>query len=200
MWIRRARVVVVVLVVAAAAAGCSDSEEHGSSSTTVPAGYISFQDAEDGVVLAVPRDWEIPRNAEALQQRADVVRSQNPRLAEILLAAKTLVTQAKVFAVHPQGSSSMNLLVQAAGETRLDDIPGPAAAEFRRRGVTVQSQERTTLGGVEAVKLSMKLPLTDTATVDEVQYYAVTRGKVFILTLTGSDPALGVIAESVRLS
>ncbi len=197
---RLAGLSLVVLVVVASAFACSDSKEKESTRPTVPSDYVDFEDAEDGVSLAVPKDWEIPRNPEVLQQRADAVRSQNPRLADIMLAAKTLVSKAKVFAVHPQGSSSMNLLVEKAGDTSLDDIPGPATAELRRRGVTIQSQERTTLGGVEAIKVAARLPLTDTSVIEQVQYYAVTRGKVFILTLTGSDPALRVIVDSVRLS
>ncbi len=200
MRARTVALLLLALLVVVGAVACSDSETKESTEGTVPADYVPFEDVEDGVALAIPKDWEVPRNPEILQQRADAVRGQNPRLADIMLAAKTLVTKAKVFAVHPQGSSSMNLLVEKAGNTALDDIPGPAAAELRRRGVTIQSQERTTLGGVQAIRLSARLPLTDTTVLDQVQYYAVTRGKVFILTLTGSDPALGVIVESVRLS
>ncbi len=194
------RLLLVALLVLGGAFACSGSGDRESTRGTVPPEYVPFEDTEAGVALAVPKDWEVPRDPEVLQRRADAVRGENPRLADIMLAAKTLVTKAKVFAVHPQGSSSMNLLVENAGDTALDDIPGPATAELRRRGVTVQSQERTTLGGVEAIKVAARLPLTDTTAIQQVQYYAVTRGKVFILTLTGTDPALGVIVDSVRLS
>jgi hypothetical protein len=46
----------------------------------------------------------------------------------------------------------------------------------------------------------MKFPVNAEQTVDEVQYYVIKRGRAYILTLTGHDPALDVIAESMAIS
>ena len=200
-------VAVVLLAVITGPVGCGGSgpeEKRGRAgpggSTTVPSGYVEFADAETGFAMAIPEDWEVPRNAELLQQQADAVREQNPGLADVLYAAMTLINKAEVFALNPESSSSVNLLVEAARGVTLDEIPEPAIAALRRRGATVQSQERTTLGGAPAGKLAIRSPITPDTIVDQVQYYAISGDKVFILTLTGRDPALDVIAESVRLT
>lgn len=205
---RRWRVVSAALALAIGFVGCNGGDDSGrpgpatgaEAEQRVPPGYVEVEDAEAGVAVAVPANWQIPRNAELLQQQADAVREQDPRLAEILVAAKTLISQAKIFALHPEGAASFNLLVKKAEGVSLDNLPGPAVAELRRRGATVQSQERTTLGGVAAVKITMKSPFTAGTTVDQAQYYAAKDGKTFILTFTGSDPALEVIVKSVRFT
>jgi hypothetical protein len=199
--------VVVVLAAGLVACGGSGSEDRGAragsgrtTTTTVAAGYKEFREAEKGFALAIPQDWQIPRNAEVLQQQADAVREQNPRLAEALTSAKTLITQGHMFAVHPEGAGSVNLIVSPARRARLEDVGEPAVNELRSRGVTVHSQERTTLAGVPAVKLTMSLTDTRGVRFDSVQYHAIKGERIFILTLTGHDPALGVIAQSLRLT
>ncbi|HEX2192466.1 MAG TPA: hypothetical protein VHH09_04675 [Acidimicrobiales bacterium] len=182
----------------------SDGGAGGSATTqaTIPAGYIEVKDAGAGFAVAVPQDWQqIPLNAETLRRQADAVRAQNPKLAETLAAAQGLIGGGgKLFAIHPDGSSNVNLIVTDSGGAQLEDIPGPAIRELRSRGATIESQERTSLGGEDAVKVTMKFPVTAQETVHEVQYYAVKRGKAFILTLTGHDPALEVIAQSLHLT
>ena len=211
---RRWRAVGVALAVVLGLVGCGGSDEGEESSSeggtagsvttqaTIPAGYIDVKDAETGVSVAVPQDWQqVPLNAETLRRQAEAVRAQNPKLAETLAAAQGLIGGGgKLFAIHPDGSSNVNLIVTDSGGAQLEDIPGPAVRELRSRGATIESQERTSLGGEDAVKVTMKFPVTAQETVDEVQYYAVKRGKAFILTLTGHDPALDVIAQSLHLT
>jgi hypothetical protein len=189
--------VAVAVVVALAACGGADSDQ---DEPAVPLGYVEIRDAETGFAVAIPQEWQVPRNAEALQRQADAVREQNPRLAEVLSSAKALVAQGKVFALHPDGSSSVNLVVSPSPGADLEDIPGPAVDDLRRHGAIVERQERTTFGGHKAIKVVTKLPVTADVTVSGVQYYVVKRGKTFIFTLTGHDPALDVIARSVRLN
>jgi hypothetical protein len=212
---RQVRAVGVALVVVLGLLGCgsdSDSDESSSEETTeataaptartVPAGYIDVKDEETGVSVAVPQDWQqVPLNAATLRQQADAVRTENPKLAETLDSAEALIGGGgKLFAIHPDGESNVNLIVTDSGGAKLEDIPGPAVRELRSRGATIESQERTTLGGDEAVKVTMKFPVSASETVDEVQYYVIKRGRAYILTLTGRDPALDVIAKSMAIS
>lgn len=208
------RAVGAALAVVLGLAGCGgsdDGEESGSPATTarattteatVPAGYVEFADPETGFSAAIPQDWDqVPLNAETLRRQAEAVRPQNPKLAETLDAAQGLIAGGgRLFAIHPERSSNVNLIVTDAQGAELEDIPEPAVSELRRRGAIIESQERATLGGEDAVKVTMKFPVTATETVEEVQYYVIKRGKAFILTLTGRDPALDVIVESVRLT
>jgi hypothetical protein len=213
---RQWRAVGVALAVVLGLLGCgSDPDEESSGSEgkssqettattqrTVPAGYMDVKDAETGFSVAVPQDWQqVPLNAATLRQQADAVRGQNPKLAETLDSAQGLIGGGgKLFAIHPDGSSNVNLIVTDAQGTKLEDIPGPAVRELRSRGATIDSQERTTLGGEEAVKVTMRFAVTAERTVDEVQYYVIKRGRAFILTLTGRDPALDVIANSMTFN
>ena len=213
---RQVRAVGVALAVVLGFVGCgSDSDdsatERSSEQTTatraqtartVPAGYIDVKDAETGVSVAVPQDWQqVPLDAATLRQQADAMRDENPELAETLDSAQGLIGGGgKLFAIHPDGSSNVNLIVTDAQGAKLEDIPGPAVRELRSRGATVESQERTTLGGEDAVKVTMKFPVNAEQTVDEVQYYVIKRGRAYILTLTGRDPALDVIAKSMAIS
>lgn len=209
---RQVRAVGVALVVVLGFVGCgSDSEESADEETTattsagtartVPAGYIDVKDAETGVSVAVPQDWQqVPLNAATLRQQADAMREENPKLAETLDSAQGLIGGGgKLFAIHPDGNSNVNLIVTDAEGAKLDDIPGPAVRELRSRGATIESQERTTLNGEDAVKVTMKFPVSASQTVDEVQYYVIKRGRAYILTLTGHDPALDVIAKSMAI-
>lgn len=205
----RAVGVAVAVVLGLVACGGSDSDEGKSSKGTtagrersVPAGYIDVKDAETGFSVAIPQDWQqVPLNADTLRRQADAVRPQNAKLAETLDSAQNLIgTGGKLFAIHPDGSSNVNLIVTDSEGAKLEDIPGPAVRELRSRGATVQSQERTKLGEEDAVKVTMKFPVTPQETVDEVQYYVIKRGKAFILTLTGRDPALDTIAQSIRIT
>jgi hypothetical protein len=213
---RQVRAVGVALVVVLGFVGCgSDSDDNASERSseqttatrarperTVPAGYIDVKDSETGVSVAVPQDWQqVPLNAETLRQQAEAVRRENPKLAETLDSAQGLIGGGgKLFAIHPDGNSNVNLIVTDAAGAKLEDIPGPAVRELRSRGATVESQERTTLGGEDAVKVTMKFPVNAEQTVDEVQYYVIKRGRAYILTLTGRDPALDVIARSMAIS
>ncbi len=202
----------LAIVLGLVGCGGSDDGEEGRSdggtakpattAVTIPAGYIEVKDAEAGFTVAIPQDWQqVPLNAETLRRQAEAVRSQNPKLAETLAAAQGLIGGGgKLFAIHPDGSSNVNLIVTDSEGAQLEDIPGPAVRELRNRGATIESQERTRLGGENAVKVTMKFPVTAQETVDEVQYYAIKRGKAFILTLTGHDPALDVIANSLHLT
>ena len=216
---RHVRAVGVALVVVLGLVGCGSDSDSDESSTeerpaetsaettpqterTVPAGYIDVKDAETGVSVAVPEDWQqVPLNAATLRQQADAVRSENPKLAENLDSAQRLIGGGgKLYAIHPDGESNVNLIVTDSGGTKLEDIPGPAVRELRSRGATIESQERTTLNGEEAIKVKMKFPLSAEKSVDEVQYYVIKRGRAYILTLTGHDPALDVIANSMAIS
>jgi hypothetical protein len=215
---RQVRTVAVALAMVLGLVGCgSDSDEKsadegsseettetttGETARTVPAGYIDVKDSETGVSVAVPQDWQqVPLNAATLRQQADAVRERNPKLAETLDSAQGLIGGGgKLFAIHPEGESNVNLIVTDSGGATLEDIPGPAVRELRSRGATIQSQERTSLNGEDAVKVTMKFPVTPEETVDEVQYYVIKRGRAYILTLTGHDPALDVIAKSMAIS
>lgn len=215
---RQVRAVGVALVVVLGLVGCGSDSDSDESSTeerptersaettprtarTVPAGYIDVKDAETRVSLAVPQDWQqVPLNAETLRQQADAVRAENPKLAETLDSAQGLIGGGgKVFAIHPDGNSNVNLIVTDAEGAKLEDIPGPAVRELRNRGATIESQERTKLNGEDAVKVTMKFPVTAQESVDEVQYYVIKGGRAYILTLTGHDPALDVIANSMAI-
>jgi hypothetical protein len=209
---RQVRAVGLALAVVLGLVGCgSDSDDKSSDDSTeeapqtartVPAGYIDVKDAETGLSLAVPEDWQqVPLNAETLRQQADAVRQTNPKLAETLDSAQGLIGGGgKVFAIHPDGKSNVNLIVTNAEGAKLDDVPGPAVRELRNRGATIESQERTTLGGEDAVKVTMKFPVSAEESVDEVQYYVIKRERAYILTLTGKDPKLDVIANSLSIS
>ena len=208
---KQVRAVGLALVVVLGLMGCGSdsddkaaesSEEKAETSRTVPPGYIDVKDAETGVSVAVPEDWQqVPLNAATLRQQADAVRSENPKLAENLDSAQRLIGGGgKLYAIHPDGESNVNLIVTDSGGTKLEDIPGPAVRELRSRGATIESQERTTLNGEEAIKVKMKFPLSAEKSVDEVQYYVIKRGRAYILTLTGHDPALDVIANSMAIS
>ena len=214
---RQVRAVGVALVVMLGLVGCgSDSDESSSEETTakttaettaetartVPAGYIDVKDAETGVSVAVPDDWtQVPLNSATLRQQADAVRKENPKLAETLDSAQGIIgSGGKLFAIHPDGESNVNLIVTDAEGAKLEDVPGPAVRELRSRGATIQSQERTTLNGEDAVKVVMTFPVSAEESVDEVQYYVIKRGRAYILTLTGRDPALDVIAKSMAIS
>ena len=216
---RHVRAVGVALVVVLGLVGCGSDSDSDESSTeerpaetsaettpqterTVPAGYIDVKDAETGVSVAVPQDWQqVPLNAETLRQQADAVRTENPKLAETLDSAEALIGGGgKLFAIHPDGDSNVNLIVTDSEGAKLEDIPGPAVRELRSRGATIESQERTKLGAEDAVKVTMKFPVSASQTVDEVQYYVIKRGRAYILTLTGRDPALDVIARSMVIS
>jgi hypothetical protein len=95
----------------------------------------------------------------------------------------------------------VNVIVTAAGAATLDDVPGPAVARLRDRGAVLRSEERTTVGGVPCVKLALTLPLTPdgTGTVDKTQYYLLAGGRAYVVTLTGNDPALELVADSLRI-
>ena len=215
---RQVRAVGVALALVLGLMGCgSDSDENSadersseektgdtaaSTDRTVPTGYIDVKDAATGVSVAVPQDWQqVPLNAATLRQQADALREQNPKLAETLDSAQGLIGGGgKLFAIHPDGESNVNLIVTDSGGAKLEDLPGPAVRELRSRGATIESQERTTLGSEDAFRVKMKFPVTAQETVDEVQYYVIKRGRAYILTLTGHDPALEVIAKSMAIS
>lgn len=212
---RQMRAVGLALAVVLGLVGCgTDSDDKSADdksseettakapARTVPAGYIDVRDAETGVALAIPQDWrQVPLNAETLRQQADALRDQYPRLAETIESARGLIGGGgKVFAIHPDGSSNVNLIVTDAHGAELDDLGDRAVREWRSRGATVEGPERTSLNGDDAVKVTMKLPVTASETVDEVQYYVVKKGRAYILTVTGHDPALVVIANSMAVS
>ena len=210
-WImtgRRERgAVALVLALMLGVAGCNGSgsdagrDRSGRTEQRVPAGYIDVKDAEMGFALAIPRDWQqVPLNAETLKQQADAVRAQHPELADSLESAQSLVGPGRLFAIHPDGLSNVNVIVNDAQGASVEDLVGPAADELRTRGGEVQSQERTTVGGEPAVKTAVRFRVTPETTVDAVQYYVVKRGRVFVLTLTGRDPALDIIPKSLRLT
>ncbi len=182
-------------------AGREPQQGGGQTEPTIPPGYVEVTDAEMGFAVAIPQDWrQVPLNAETLKEQADAVRQERPELATSLESAQSLIGPGRVFAIHPDGLSNVNVIVNDATGADLEDLEGPAVDELRLRGAEVRSAEHTTVGGAEAVKFVVRFHVTPQTTVDATQYYVAKRGKVFVLTLTGHDPALDVIARSLRLS
>jgi hypothetical protein len=191
-----------VLIVLAGCSG-SGSPRPAAGPASVPDGYTQVRDPESGFSLAIPPEWRrVALDAATLQQEADAARTANPGLADTLSAAKDLVGNGgRLLALSPDGSANVNVIVTAAGDATLDDIPGPAVDRLRQRGAVLRSEERTTVAGVPCVKLVLTLPPTPdgTATSDKTQYYALAGGRAYVLTLTGHDPALELIANSLQI-
>jgi hypothetical protein len=205
--IERAFAVVLVMTALVGCTGSgsgSKSARRAASSTTVPPSYVEVADAEAGFVMSLPPDWRrLPLDAAALQQQADAARATNPRLAATLAAVKDLLgSGARLVALTPDGTSEVNLLVVSGADgARLEDFYGPAMAQLQGRGATIESREIADFAGVSALRVTLRFPVPDGGgTVDEVQYYLLNKGRAYVLTLSGHDPALGQIASSLRLT
>ncbi|HEX7277439.1 MAG TPA: hypothetical protein VF244_08710 [Acidimicrobiales bacterium] len=186
-------------------AGCGSDPK--APDTEAPAGFTVFKEDDAGFAIAVPANWQEIEMTEELSEfnsKANELRRQNPNLSTAIVLAR-IVAQAggKLFAVDPEGTSSMNLTVGKAREKSLDEVMATIRPALTKAGATDLSEEGVNLPAGPAMRLRFKSPLqTDDGQVilDEVQYYLLKDGKLTILTVASPDSALAAtVAETLRI-
>ncbi len=185
--------------------GCGSDPK--APETEAPAGFRVFQDDKAGVAVAVPADWQeigLSDELSVFNTAANKLRVENPNLSTAIVLAR-IVAQAggRLFAVDREGTSSLNLTVGKAREKTLDEVLATIRPALEEAGATELAEESTTLPAGPALRLRFKAPLkTDDGQVvlDEVQYYLLKDGKLYILTVASADSALAAtVAETLRI-
>lgn len=196
-----------IILLSVALTACSNGKS--APSTTAPPGFTVMSSAKDGFALAVPSDWTaipLSESPVVFDKDANRLRLANPKLASILNQARVLgQSGGKFMAVTPDGTGNVNLTVDKPKEKTLDEIVTNAVAALKSpdNGATNIAQERTTLAGKPAMKLTFRIPvITDAGTIptDEIQHYLLQDKSAYILTVAAvpADVA-AAIASSLRL-
>jgi hypothetical protein len=205
----RKALVSLSLVVALAACGSGDENDE-SSPSPAPDGFTTVSDPEAGFSIAVPDDWrQLPLDADTFDDMAGELRAENPRLADVLESARSAIgSGGKLFAIDPdtEGGTNVNLIVLPAPggtDADLEEVARESREELTRLGASGITQERTSLAGGDAMKATFVLTLQDDdgpTRRSQTQYYLIRTGKAYVLTLTGDDPDLTTVAQSLRIT
>ena len=176
--------------------------------TTAPDGYSVVQDAKDGFAIAVPSTWTLiplSQNPAVFDKSANDLRLQNPKLASILVQARTLGQSGGIFmAVAPDGLTNVNLTVDKPKEKTVDQIVTASVAALKDVQATNIAQAPATVSGQPAVKVTFHLPVqtADSGAIpaDEVQHYLLHSKKAYILTVVNAPGDVSTaVASSLRL-
>lgn len=176
--------------------------------TTAPDGYSVVQDAKEGFAVAVPSTWTLiplSPNPAVFDKAANDLRLANPKLASILLQARTLGQSGGIFmAVAPDGLTSANITADKPKEKTLAAAVDASVAGLKNFNAENLNQEPTTIAGQPAVKVTFRLPVetADSGTIptDEVQHYLLHNKKAYILTVAAAPADVAAaIAASLRL-
>ncbi len=200
---RAAALALVALTVLGTACG-RDSPGDPPSGVSPPApGFTRI--VGTGFTIDMPAGWRQPAlDPAAIDQTASALRPQNPRLAEALQKTQaSSATDTRLFAIDPSDGSSVNLIVTTAGNRSLEAVVGDAESQLQQVGATSLRRDDANLGGRPAVRLAFDLPVrgeSGVLAVPETQYYLVHEGRLFILTLFGTNPTLTAVAESLRVT
>lgn len=202
---RSAWTVTVMALVALAACGSDDEPAARPLDSPSLPGFTVVTDTNAGFAISLPQSWrQLPLDVGSFDATADQIRKESDKVGAALTQLKSVVRNgANAAAVDPATGSTVNLIVLPA-DSKPNEIAKQAGIQLRGTGATDIRTEDVTVDGVEAVRQHFLLPFPNegggVVQLRESQYYAVRRGKAYILTLVGDSPDLDRIATSLQLA
>lgn len=181
------------------------------SASGTPAGYTNFTSAADRFRLAVPSSWrQIDMNSPGAQAAMNEVAQANPAYKSTFAqgALKMAESGMVLMAINPVPdasgfASNVNVVAKPApgfSQSDLQQLAAVVPAQLARVGITVTGTSTATIGGQAAMRMAMtqtlNTPTGTQLTVDETQYYVGANDFLFVITLSGDDPALTTIPST----
>lgn len=181
------------------------------NSPSTPSGYSTFTSKADKFSIAVPSTWKkVDPSSPGAQAAINEIERLNPGLGSALgtsavnLAERGMLLLAVDPAAAPDGfTSSMNvvakpdLVYSASSLTQLEaQLPG----EYAKVGATITGSTIVTFDHRKALRATsswlVNTPSGRQANIQQTQYFLGANGLLFVLTLSGTNPALPTIAST----
>jgi hypothetical protein len=210
--------VLVVLGIIGAVAGKKNNTDTPSATAVptanspgTPRGYSSFGSSTDQFHIAVPSAWkQVDPTSPGARAAFDQVLQLNPGMRSLFPGGLQQLAQDGIvlLAINPDPgadgyASSVNVIAKpdlTFSDSDLNTIAAELPAEESRAGATNTGTSIVTFDGHRALRATDALPLKllsgGQATVDQSQYYVSANGFLYIITLSGNDPALATIANT----
>ena len=185
------------------------------NSPATPAGYSTFRSTADRFAIDVPNTWkEVDITSPGAQAAMNELSQANPKLRSTLgqsalqLAESGMVLMAINPVLGSQGlASNVNIVAKpdlTYSDTDLPQIAAQVSNEYSKLGGKIANTAYVTLDGRKALRITGALPVNSPdgtrATADQVQYYVGANELIFVITLTGDDPALQEVASTFSTS
>ena len=180
-----------------------------------PSGYTSFGSSADRFHIAVPSAWkQVDPTSPGAQAAINQMVQVNPSLKSLFpggaqqLAADGIALVAIDPSPTASGSASnVNVLARpdlTYSDSELNQLASELPAELSRAGVRSTGIRIVVFAGHRALRATDMLPLKTPSgaqvTIDQTQYYVSGNGFLYVITLSGDDPAMTTIASSFSTS
>jgi hypothetical protein len=213
--------VLVVLGVIGAIAGHSNgSNSHGpnvgtavpvANGPTTPAGFTAFRSTAEHFTMDIPYTWKaVDPTSPGAQAAMNEIEQSNPGLrsslaqSAIQLAESGMGLMAINPALGPDGfASNINVVAKpdlTFSASDLSQIAANLPSEYAKLGGTITGTSYVTYDGNRALRatdtLPLNTPLGTRINVTQTQYFVGANGFLYVVTLSGSDPNMAIIAST----